>query len=84
MADKPRFTHDCTACRFLGQFEKWDLYYCPTYMLMEGSCIARYGSEGHEYASLACDIIRFNLEELKLSNPGTRAVVVAYLRNKRG
>jgi hypothetical protein len=55
----PIFTHDCTACQFLGIYElplldeQWDLYYCPAGIL-GGTALARYGSEGHEYSS--CDL----------------------------
>ena len=46
---KPRFTHDCDRCTFLGQDGKHDLYYCP-----QGSfptVIARYGNDGPDYTS---------------------------------
>ena len=46
---RPRFTHDCDGCRFLGQFERFDLYFCQK--CDGGSVIARYGDEGDEYAS---------------------------------
>lgn len=48
--DKPRYTHDCEKCMYLGNFEKYDLYWC-----MQGvnipTVIARYGDEGSEYTS---------------------------------
>ena len=46
----PAFTHDCDACTFLGTYDEADLYHCgqggriPT-------VIARYSSEGPDYAS---------------------------------
>jgi len=45
---KPKFTHDCNCCRFLGTHEEQDLYYChgniPT-------VIARHSSDGPDYTS---------------------------------
>ena len=26
---KPRYEHDCSACVFLGQYQEYDLYFCP-------------------------------------------------------
>jgi hypothetical protein len=52
MADtgvKPRYAHDCDACRFLGTIDKYDLWYCER--CDDGSAIARYSSEPSEYAS---------------------------------
>jgi len=45
--DTPRYSHDCSDCVFLGQFNKYDLYFCPR----EPTIIARYSSEGSEYTS---------------------------------
>lgn len=50
--DARRFLHDCSSCAFLGQFEKYDLYWCtspsgPTF----ASLIARYSSDGPDYIS---------------------------------
>lgn len=45
-----RYTHDCTSCTPLGEFNEFDLYHCgqgghrPT-------VIARYGNDGPEYLS---------------------------------
>ncbi len=44
----PRHTHDCAHCRFVGRFEKLDLYTCKgahgtTY-------IARFGIDGKYYS----------------------------------
>lgn len=44
---KPRFDHDCSACIFLGQYQEYDLYFCPA----EPTIIARYSSEGGDYGS---------------------------------
>ena len=47
-----RFTHDCLGedgCIYLGQHNEWDLYFCPN--CDGGTCLARYGDEGHQYSS---------------------------------
>ena len=45
-----RFTHDCTGCTALGEFEEFDLYHC-----MQGGAsptvLARYGDSGEQYLS---------------------------------
>lgn len=53
----PKFHHDCDGCIFLGRSEdgRWDLYHCPR--CDEGSVVARYGNEGHEYSSCPVEII---------------------------
>lgn len=48
----PVYEHDCKKCEFLGVFSSeveghYDLYFCPN----EPTVIARYGSDGPEYAS---------------------------------
>ena len=43
-----RFTHDCDHCKPLGQFMKYDLYYCDKGF---DTIIARFGDEGWEYIS---------------------------------
>jgi hypothetical protein len=45
--DTPRYEHDCSDCVYLGQFNKYDLYFCPR----EPTIIARYSNEGSEYTS---------------------------------
>ena len=50
--DKPRFTHDCKRCTFLGQFGEFDLYHCDQFQWSRiPTVIARYGNEPWEYAS---------------------------------
>ena len=44
-----RFEHDCKRCAFLGQYEEYDLYFCPQNGIP--TVIARYGDEGSEYTS---------------------------------
>lgn len=49
---RPRFTHDCDRCVFLGADEKYDFWFCPSTKSATGqTVIARYGSEGFEYQS---------------------------------
>ena len=46
---KPRYQHDCDNCRYLGEYNEYDLYYCP-----QGgypTVLARYGNQGEEYTS---------------------------------
>jgi len=49
-APTPRFTHDCERCRFLGDYEEYDLYVCARDGKID-TVIARYGSDGPEYMS---------------------------------
>lgn len=72
---KPRYTHDCTDCRFLGQVDKYDLYVCHT---DEITGLARYGDRGPEYASrgfLRREIDKVNQETGGLQ--GDEAVILA-------
>lgn len=46
---RPRFAHDCSACTFVGQTLKYDLYTCPQGRFP--TIVARYGHVPHEYAS---------------------------------
>lgn len=50
---KPQFTHDCTCCVYLGQSEGADLYFCgsPGRSNVFTTIIARFSSEGRDYAS---------------------------------
>ena len=55
-----KFTHDSDDCEFLGHFFDHDVYTC------EGSfaqtIIARYGNDGHEYASTPVYMLKSSLE----------------------
>jgi hypothetical protein len=56
---KPTFTHDCDVCRFLGSEHGHDLYFCPSPGGVEfGSVVARFGSEGRDYASMPVGVVR--------------------------
>ena len=58
----PNFVHDCAPCVFLGSEAEYDFYYCANAELdMGGSIIARFGSDGPEYASCTVQIIRLRL-----------------------
>ena len=46
-----RFTHDCDQCKPLGQFMKYDLYYCDGCSGREETVVARFGDEGWAYIS---------------------------------
>lgn len=46
--EPPRYEHDCRSCRYLGQWNEFDLYYCPQQGLQ--TVVARFGKDG-DYAS---------------------------------
>ena len=57
-SDKPQFTHDCDACKFLGHVMDNDMYYCPgasegggLTVSESGTIILRRSSEGSDYHS---------------------------------
>lgn len=51
LGEKPQFEHTCEKCTFLGQFGKFDLYFC-----LKGSdpdsrtVVSRFGDATHEYS----------------------------------
>ena len=45
-----RYKHDCDRCIYLGRWEEYDLYFCA-YDLLGPTVIARFGSDGPDYAS---------------------------------
>jgi hypothetical protein len=50
MSIAPRYKHDdCTACHYLGQFDKYDLYFCGGEM--GTTVIARWSDYGPDYSS---------------------------------
>lgn len=81
-AVKPRYTHDCTACVFLGHYDteeegEFDLYACTAQQVGGGgSFIGRYGNEGYEYASAPANIA-------SRSDYFIKSVVEAYRRWQR-
>lgn len=45
----PRYEHNCNHCKFLGQHEEYDLYYCP-----QGgnpTILARFSDKDQDYTS---------------------------------
>lgn len=42
-----RFKHDCDVCKYLGRYEKYDLYFCKT----EPTVIGRFSNKGADYIS---------------------------------
>jgi hypothetical protein len=48
---EPRWTHDCTACRYIGRLLEYDLYVCPQQAVGWPTIVARYGNDGAEYTS---------------------------------
>jgi len=55
----PRYVHDCDRCTYIGQTGEYDLYYCGGGSL-GGSVIARFSSEGHEYASSPFEMFAYS------------------------
>ena len=47
--DNARYGHDCNECTFLGQFNEYDLYFCP--QGTRPTVIARWSSNGPDYIS---------------------------------
>lgn len=43
--ENPIFNHDCDTCKFLGTYNRRDLYVC------DKTLVARFGDEGSEYES---------------------------------
>ena len=77
---EPKFEHDCERCRFLGRHTYdasytdgsrplvVDLYHCAgTFATFGGSVIARYGDDGHKYASIPVGMVQ------QLIDSGARA-----------
>jgi hypothetical protein len=52
---KPKYTHDCDKCVFLGTYDDdgipKDLYYCATGGLGGPTIVSRFSSEGPDYIS---------------------------------
>lgn len=46
-----RYEHDCEACVLLGEWQEYDLYFCPK----EHTVIARYGPYGFYLSGLPRD-----------------------------
>ena len=65
MNPKPRYTHDCDTCVFLGQYRDatafshkyTDLYYCAS--CDSGSVLARYGSKTPDYMSAPIAVLLY-------------------------
>ena len=57
---EPKFKHDCETCKFIGHFEGFDVYICPS---RSPSIIARNGDEGSEYASTQLDMFQRSITE---------------------
>jgi hypothetical protein len=50
---QPQYEHDCDACKFLGKYGKYDMWYCggKDARFTSPVPILRYGSDGPDYAS---------------------------------
>lgn len=52
---KPKYKHDCEACKFLGHYRGHDVYHCENEAFSKttgGSLIARHGDDGSDYWSM--------------------------------
>jgi len=76
----PKYTHDCDASLFLGQWidpkgEVYDLYACKAHSGSDYiSIMARFGNEGHEYLSGAI----FNSGETECHSLPLQVAMAAY------
>lgn len=53
-----RYKHDCAQCRYLGQFENFDLYRCDGAAASGGGTyIARASSDAPDYLSMPADMV---------------------------
>lgn len=68
------FTHDCTACTFLGHVEGADHYIC------RDSLIARDGHDGPDYTSMPRHVVPMILAK----DPGYILGLTAMLAARRG
>lgn len=66
--DQPRYEHDCRSCLFLGQYQKFDLYFCPK----DPTIIARYSSDPSCYHS---GIVFAVIADGRAINPYAEALV---------
>ena len=60
---KPKHTHDCERCTFLGHFCDHDVYICQDSGGIGPSIIARFGDDGPEYASTPLRIFQRQINE---------------------
>jgi len=45
-----RFSHSCSCCTYLGQWNEYDLYFCENCCIVP-SVVARWGSDRADYVS---------------------------------
>lgn len=93
---KPRYKHDCDACKWVGSIDypaphsdntapirHADLYVCLQ-SIGGPSCIARFSSEGSDYASMAESLIRsaylprLASDDLPLMSTSGPALIASY------
>lgn len=73
---KPKFTHDCEKCQYLGTEHNHDLYICAARMIpgLGPSIIARFSNNGPDYASMPWRTIEQALECGPVMDPIMAAV----------
>ena len=57
----PQFQHDCTACKFIATINEMDVYICKSGIGQ--SIIARFSSDGPDYASTDLAIFKRSIAE---------------------
>jgi len=73
---KPSYKHDCSACRFLGNYNGYDLYICLSKAAIDITLIARFSNNPSHYASTLVGYTQ-RLEGIKSDQ--SRALRVALL-----
>lgn len=76
--DKPRFSHDCDRCNFLGRIGQFDVYCCPQHG--NPTVVARSSSLGPDYASWPLHLLKSNRNDLKNVTPDFVACLLAIAR----
>ena len=46
-----RYEHDCSDCISLGEWGRWDLYFCSSGNASIPTLLARFGNEAYDYIS---------------------------------
>lgn len=77
------YKHDCDKCTPLGEWRHYDLYICQTDKEYTTTVIARYGSDGPQYASFPVDVLlSIQPREDGLMTEVQTACHIAYERSK--
>jgi hypothetical protein len=78
----PRFVHDCTMCRYIGQIHMYDLYVCESDCDHDITVLARYDDSGPGYASVGFMGPKIEAVKREIGGlEGDQAVIIAIFRN---